>query len=69
MADFMKQLTMTDLLATLPANEANSKDQLYTKCKEAVRRMIDLLQRQGGSQEMNKHRHGALLTAYEHVAI
>ncbi|KAG9531231.1 hypothetical protein KCU93_g1974, partial [Aureobasidium melanogenum] len=66
---FEEALTMTDLLATLPANEANSKDQLFAKCKEAVRRMIDLLQRQGGSQEMNKHRHGALLTAYEHVTI
>ncbi|KAG9683831.1 hypothetical protein KCU95_g5127, partial [Aureobasidium melanogenum] len=66
---FEEALTMTDLLATLPANETNSKDQLFTKCKEAVRRMIEILQRQGGSQEMNKHRHGALLTAYEHVTI
>ncbi|KAH0343914.1 hypothetical protein KCU81_g5037, partial [Aureobasidium melanogenum] len=66
---FEEALTMTDLLATLPANETNSKDQLFTKCKEAVRRMIEVLQRQGGSQEMNKHRHGALLTAYEHVTI
>ncbi|TIA11759.1 hypothetical protein D6C83_08467 [Aureobasidium pullulans] len=66
---FEEALTMTDLLATLQASEQNSRDPLYTKCKEAVRQMIDLLQRQGGSQEMNKHRHGALLAAYEHVAI
>lgn len=61
---------MTDLLTTLPANEANSTDPLYIKCKEAVRRMIELLQRDdGGSQEMNKNRHEVLLAAYEHMAI
>jgi hypothetical protein len=60
---------MTDLLATLPATDGNSHDPLYAKCKEAVRKMIDLLQRNRGSQEMNKNRHEVLLAAYEHVAI
>ena len=60
---------MTDLLNSLPATEANIRDPLFAKCKEDVRKMIDLMQRDGGSLEMNKNRHEVLLAAYEHMNI
>lgn len=61
------QLTITNLLAALPP-DVSTNDPLYAKCKDDVQRMIEILERDRGSREMQKTRLLTLRSAFERVA-
>lgn len=71
---FEESLLMAHLLATQSATDGNldgsvNYDPIYGKAKDDVARMLEIMERYGGSLEMHKTRKEVLLEAFEQIVV